>query len=58
MPVFLNKETGFKVMFTDKDKVTVCKKEKNTSLFVGEEISDKLIDIIEKKNDIQCKFSK
>ena len=44
----LNKETGFKVMFTDKDKVTVCKG-KNTSLFVGEEISDKLIDIIEKR---------
>ena len=35
-------------MFTDKDKVTVCKG-KNTSLFVGEEISDKLIDIIEKR---------
>ena len=44
----LNKETGFKVMVTDKDKVTVCKG-KNTSLFVGEEISDKLIDIIEKR---------
>ena len=44
----LNKETDFKVMFTDKDKVTVCKG-KNTSLFVGEEISEKLIDIIEKR---------
>ncbi len=44
----LNKETDFKVMFTDKDKVTVCKG-KNTSLFVGEEISEKLIDIINKR---------
>lgn len=44
----LNKETDFKVMFTDKDKVTVCKG-KNTSLLVGEEISEKLIDIIDKR---------
>lgn len=44
----LNKETDFKVMFTDNDKVTVCKG-KNTSLLVGEEISEKLLDIINKR---------
>lgn len=41
----LSKETNFKIMFTDKEKVIVAKG-KNASSLVGEEISNKLIDII------------
>lgn len=42
----LHKETGFKVIFTDKEKIIACKG-KNTSLLNGEEISDEVIEIIE-----------
>lgn len=41
----LHKETGFKVLFTDNEKIIACKG-KNTSLLNGEEISDELIEVI------------
>ena len=44
----LSKETNFKIMFTDKEKVIVCKG-KNTSNLVGEEITEKLIGIINER---------
>lgn len=44
----LNKETGFKVMFTDKEKV-IAVKGKNTSLMLNEEISDKLVNVINER---------
>lgn len=42
----LTKETNFKVMFTDKEKVTICKG-KNTAHLIGEEISEKVIEIMD-----------
>ena len=44
----LSKETDLKILFTDKEKVIVAKG-KNTSYLVGEEISERLIEIINER---------
>ncbi|MBO5477473.1 MAG: AbrB/MazE/SpoVT family DNA-binding domain-containing protein [Clostridia bacterium] len=41
----LHRETGFKVLFTDNEKIIACKG-KNTALLNGEEISEDVIEVI------------
>ena len=44
----LSNETGFKVLFTDKEKIIATKGDKSSE-FKGEEISEKLVEIIEER---------